>query len=183
MIGEPDSRVTRGLTGGSKRNVWALDKDARIRLWPAGSPWIRPGTFAYPARQAWFASATQMANEPVHVDGGDKPGKKSVYYHYGLDIGGPEGLVDIVAATDAVVVSRGKEVLDAYRKHAVVHPRYDVLYLRDGRGWYYRYSHLQSIDPVHNRPNLHFTNFRIRNRKPASSMAQHRIKLMKTADF
>ena len=25
-------------------------------------------------------------------------------------------------------------------------PRYDVVYLRDGRGWYYRYSHFDSID-------------------------------------
>ena len=29
-----------------------------------------------------------------------------------------------------------------------VKPRYDVVYLLDGRGWYYRYSHLDSIDPA-----------------------------------
>jgi hypothetical protein len=29
----------------------------------------------------------------------------------------------------------------------LVKPRADVVYLRDDRGWYYRYSHLDSIDP------------------------------------
>ena len=29
-----------------------------------------------------------------------------------------------------------------------VRPRYDVVYLRDDRGWYYRYSHMQTIDPA-----------------------------------
>ena len=40
---------------------------------PCGAPWIQPGTFVYPLRQRWFASATQMANEPVFVDGGEEP--------------------------------------------------------------------------------------------------------------
>ena len=29
-----------------------------------------------------------------------------------------------------------------------VKPRYDVVYLLDARGWYYRYSHLHTIDPA-----------------------------------
>src|SRR5262249_5675160 len=29
-----------------------------------------------------------------------------------------------------------------------VNPRYDVVYLLDDRGWYYRYSHMQTIDPA-----------------------------------
>jgi hypothetical protein len=43
---------------------WGLDKGARLRLWPAGSPWTAPGTFAYSTKQRWFAGTTQLANEP-----------------------------------------------------------------------------------------------------------------------
>src|SRR5262249_17072149 len=94
-----DCPVTRGYRQHSSRDFhnqepWGLDKDARLRLWPAGSPWMNPGSFRYPARQRWFASATQMSNEPVHVDGGEMPlAGKPIYYHYGLDIGGAEALV------------------------------------------------------------------------------------------
>lgn len=143
-----DCAVTKGyLERTSTGNVWGLDRDARLRLWPEGSPLMTPGTFRYPARQRWFASGTQMANEPVHVDGGEVPGTKPVYYHYGLDIGGAEGLVEVVAATDGEVVSSGKDAAPGY-KATPVSPRYDVVYLRDARGWYYRYSHLHTIDPA-----------------------------------
>ncbi len=141
-----DSPVTRGYVENSEANEWALDKDARIRIWPKDSPWINPGTFTYPARQRWFASSTQMANEPVYVDGGDTPNKENIYYHYGLDIGGCEGRVDVVAATDGLVVSSGDERLPGY-EDSPVRPRYDVVYIRDDRGWFYRYSHLKSIEP------------------------------------
>jgi hypothetical protein len=142
-----DCPVTRGYTrGSSKANVWALDKDARIRLWPAGSPWVRPGSMGYPVEQRWFASDTQMANEPCYVNACDVPGKEKVYYHYGLDFGGVEGMVPVLAATDGVVVSRaGKLMAGDYPPQ--VKPRGDVVYIRDDRGWYYRYSHLQSIAP------------------------------------
>src|SRR5205814_8467108 len=116
---------------------WCLDKYARVRLWPAKSPLVKPGTFLYPAKQRWFASGTQMANEPVHVDGGENPLVKQVYYHYGLDIGGAEGLVEVIAATDGLVVSSGKAVLPGY-DDSPVQPRYDVIYVLDERGWYYR---------------------------------------------
>lgn len=79
--------ATKGVAG---ENPWGLDKDARIRLWPAKEPLLEPGTFLYPAKQRWFASGTQMANEPVHVDGGENPLVRNIYYHYGLDIGGAE---------------------------------------------------------------------------------------------
>lgn len=141
-----DCPITKGYNRDSRTDAWGLVKDARIRVWPGGSPWIAPGTFVYPARQRWFASATHMANEPVFVDGGDIPGPRSIYYHYGLDIGGSEGRVDVVAATDALVVSCGKEVLPEHAKDTPVQPRYDVVYLLDPRGWYYRYSHLKTID-------------------------------------
>jgi len=149
-----DCAITRGYCqnnskSSSNKNPWGLEKDVRLRLWPADSPLMNPGTFIYPAKQRWFASGTQMANEPTHVDGGEDPKNRNIYYHYGLDIGGSEGLVDVVAATDGIVVSRGTDVLPGY-KDTPVSPRYDVVYLLDERGWYYRYSHLLSIaESVH----------------------------------
>ena len=136
-----DSRV--GVAGD---NPWGLDKDVRLRLWPAGQPLLDPATFVYPAKQRWFASATQMANEPVYVDGGENPLVKKIYYHYGLDIGGAEGMVEVIAATDGMVISSGKAVLPGF-EDSPVKPRYDVIYLLDKRGWYYRYSHLLTIHP------------------------------------
>ena len=125
-------------------NPWGLVKDARIRIWPGQGPLLDPDTFLYPAKQRWFASGTQMANEPVHVDGGENPLVKKIYYHYGLDIGGAEAKVEVIAATDGLVVSSGKERSPGY-DDSPAKPRYDVVYLLDGRGWYYRYSHLHVI--------------------------------------
>ncbi len=144
-----DCPVTKGyLEKNGGQNPWALLKDARLRLWPAGSPWIARDTFVYPAKQRWFASHTQMANEPVYVDGGDLPAKKEIYYHFGLDIGGSEGLVDVVSATEGVVTSSGNEVLAGQAPDAPAEPRYDNVYILDARGWYCRYSHLKFIDPA-----------------------------------
>ena len=141
-----DCSITSGYNSNGRKESWGLEKDARLRLWPAGSPLTAPGTFGYPVRQKWFATDTQMANVPVFVDGGDRPGERSIYYHSGLDVGGSEGLVDVVAATDGLVVSVGEVVLEGHQRDTPVDPRYDVVYLLDPRGWYYRYSHLQSID-------------------------------------
>jgi PKD domain-containing protein/peptidase M23-like protein len=141
-----DCPITKGHVGNSSEgNAWGLAKDARLRLWPAGSPWIEPGTFVYPLKQRWFASHTQMANEPSFVDGGEDPSNKKIYYHYGLDFGGAEGMVDVIAASAGRVISSGTNVLSGYGD-SPVKPRYDVVYLLDDRGWYYRYSHLQTID-------------------------------------
>jgi len=141
-----DCPVTKGyLQKSRKENPWGLTKDARLRLWPAGSPWIKPDTFIYPVKQRWFASDTQMANVPVFVDGGEVPSNKNIYYHYGLDFGGAEGLVNVIAATNGLVVSAGLEKLPGYEDSPVT-PRYDVIYILDERGWFYRYSHLYEID-------------------------------------
>jgi murein DD-endopeptidase MepM/ murein hydrolase activator NlpD len=142
-----DCPVTRAVPSNSRGDAWGLDKSARLRVWPSGSPWIEPGLFKYPARQKWFASGTQMANEPTFVDGGEVPGSTTIYYHNGLDMGGAEGLVDVVAATDGLVVSSGTARLPGHEDTPVA-PRYDVVYLLDARGWYYRYSHLKTIDPA-----------------------------------
>jgi len=144
-----DCPVTKGyLERAGDRNPWGLLKAARLRLWPAGSPWIDPGSFVYPAEQRWFAGDTQMANEPVFVDGGDLPGKQEIYYHYGLDMGGSEGLVDVVSATDGVVTVSGNDMLAGQPADIPGERRYDVVYVRDAREWYYRYSHLKFISPA-----------------------------------
>jgi hypothetical protein len=141
-----DCPITRGYYSDTSRESWALEKDVRLRLWPAGSPWIQPGTFMYPAHQRWFATQTQMANEPTFVDGGEYP-RDDIYYHNGLDIGGAEGLTEIVAATDGLVVSSGDHVLEGY-EDSPARPRHDVVYVLDDRGWYYRYSHLWAIATI-----------------------------------
>ena len=141
-----DCPITRGYTQNARTNRWGLDKDARLRLWPAGSPWIAPETFVYPARQRWFASDSQMANEPVFVDGGEVPENRNIYYHWGLDFGGCEGLVDVVSASDGLVVSAGQEVLLEHKDIPGVSATYDEVNVLDARGWYYCYAHLKSID-------------------------------------
>jgi len=56
-------------------------------------------------------------------------------------------MVDVVAATAGRVISSGTNILADY-DDSPVKPRYDVVYLLDDRGWFYRYSHLQTIDPA-----------------------------------
>jgi murein DD-endopeptidase MepM/ murein hydrolase activator NlpD len=141
-----DCPVTRGYLAHSTADHWGLVKAARLRLWPAGSPWVARGTLVYPVRQRWFAGATQMANEPTFVDGLEQPSRRAIYYHAGLDIGGAEGLIEVVAAAAGLVVSSGKAALPGY-EDTPVKPRYDVVYVLDDQGWYYRYSHLHTIDP------------------------------------
>jgi murein DD-endopeptidase MepM/ murein hydrolase activator NlpD len=142
-----DCPVTRGVNANSGEDSWGLEKDARLRLWPGGSSWLEAGTFVYPLKQRWFATMTQFSNEPTYVDGGDKPDRRRIYYHNDLDFGGCEGLVEVVAATDGLVVSVAEKTLPGYAL-TPVRPRYDVVYVLDDRGWYYRYSHLHLIDPA-----------------------------------
>lgn len=141
-----DCTVTRGYNANTTTNHWGLDKDARLRAWKKGSPWMEPGEFGYPAKQRWFVTQTQMANEPTYVDRGERTSRKKIYYHSGLDIGGAEALTEVVAATDGLVVSVGDKVMAEHAAGTPVAKRYDVIYLLDSRGWYYRYSHLFSFD-------------------------------------
>lgn len=145
-----DCSITSGVYTNTNSDAWGLDKAARLRLWPADSPLIEPDTFLYPVKQRWFASGTQMTNEPSYIDGIESPAVRKIYYHSGEDIGGAEGLVEVVAATDAMVVSVGLEVLAGHEntkeRETPVAQRYDVVYLLDSQGWYYRYSHLFEID-------------------------------------
>ncbi len=142
-----DCPITRGYYSNTSRDMWGLGdgKDARFRLWPKGSPWIDPATFSYPPDQKWFASDSQMANDPTHVDAGEDPGNKRIYYHDGLDIGGVEGMLDILSSTDGLVVSKAGAYLEGHDPDSTpVRPRYDVIYILDDRGWYIRYSHMKS---------------------------------------
>jgi Peptidase family M23/PKD domain len=142
-----DCPITHGYLSNTTQDHWGLVKPARLRFWPAGSAWVEPEKFRYPVRQRWFATLTQMANEPTYVDEFERPAARRIYYHAGLDIGGAEGLVDVVAAAAGVVVSAGKASLSGY-EDTPVRPRYDVVYLLDDQGWFYRYSHLHTIDPA-----------------------------------
>ena len=146
-----DCPATKGLYPNHDpfEDSWGLDKDARLRLWPAGSPWAEPGELVYPARQRWFAGSTQTGNEPAYVDGGDRPyaAARPIYYHAGFDIGGCEGLIDVIAATDGLVISAGGVTLAEFPDL----PYYtqkppDGVYVLDSHGWLFRYVHLKSID-------------------------------------
>jgi murein DD-endopeptidase MepM/ murein hydrolase activator NlpD len=143
-----DCAVTKAYYRDSNADHWALVKDARLRLWPAGSPYMPPGSFVYPARQRWFATRTQMANEPTYVDAGESIGSRRIYYHAGLDIGGAEGLVDVIAATGGFVVGVGTAVIDKEKDNGSLDHKYnDTIWVLDERGWYHRYRHLYSFDP------------------------------------
>jgi murein DD-endopeptidase MepM/ murein hydrolase activator NlpD len=148
-----DCPVTKGYYANHDpfEDSWGLVKDARVRLWPVDSPWLLPGTFVYPVKQRWFAGSTQIGNEPSYVDGGDNPpARRPIYYHAGNDLGGCEGMVDVVSACDGVVASAGGKAMDEYADAPFYKPRgdYDYVYVVDARGWFYRYAHLQSIDPA-----------------------------------
>ena len=144
-----DCPVTKGYYENCDpfEDSWGLEKDARLRLWPAHSAWFEPGRFRYPARQRWFATQTQIGNEPSYVDGGDCP-PRIIYYHSGNDIGGCEGLIDVVSACDGFVVSARGIAMEGYTNAPFYKPHgdYDYVYVLDERGWFYRYAHLQSID-------------------------------------
>ena len=143
-----DCTVTKAYYQNSDQDRWGLVKDARLRLWPAGSPFMPPGSMLYPVRQRWFASRTQMGNEPTYVDEGERITSNKIYYHAGLDIGGAEGLIDVLAATDGLVVGLGTAVMDKERDNAILDREFnDTVWVLDERGWYHRYTHLYSYDP------------------------------------
>jgi murein DD-endopeptidase MepM/ murein hydrolase activator NlpD len=143
-----DCAVTKAYYHDSDNDHWALVKDARLRLWPAGSPFMPPGSFVYPVRQRWFATRTQMANEPTYVDDGERITTRRIYYHSGLDIGGAERMVEVIAATAGRVVGIGTAVIDQEKNNASLDRQYnDTVWVLDERGWYHRYTHLYSFDP------------------------------------
>ncbi|HOZ48049.1 MAG TPA: PKD domain-containing protein [Candidatus Hydrogenedentes bacterium] len=142
-----DCPVTQGYMVRSSADRWGIDQDVRLRFWPAAGPLTEFGTFRYPIRQRLFASSTFFDNEPV--DGGDEISER-IYYHSGVDFGAMEGVTEVLAAADARVVSARGETLAEFEQDSPIEPRGDVLYLLDGRGWFYRYSHFHTIfETVH----------------------------------
>jgi len=146
-----DCPVTRGYrdSRNHRGNVWALEKDARLRVWPAGSPWIEPGSFTYPLKQRWFASMTQAGNEPTYVDGGDDPANLRLYYHAGCDLGGAEGRAEVVAASDGLIVFAHGTILPEYAD-LPFHEKLDgpdLIFVLEGHGWMHRYAHLKDVEP------------------------------------
>jgi hypothetical protein len=124
-----------------------LAGDARFRLWPKDSPIIQPGTLEFPLKQRLFASRTQSQNEPAGL-GWAEPWdeRKNIGYHSTHDFGGAEALNEVFSATDGLIVSSKNEVLKQYEDlPGDVRP--DVVWVLDGRGWYIRYSHLNSVEP------------------------------------
>ena len=142
-----DCTLTKAYYQNTNRDHWGLVKDARLRLWPAGSPYMPPGSMLYPVRQKWFASRTQMGNEPTYVDEGERITSEKIYYHAGLDIGGAEGLTDVIAATDGLVVDIGPAVLEKEKDNPALDREFNTVWVLDERGWYHRYTHLYSVDP------------------------------------
>jgi murein DD-endopeptidase MepM/ murein hydrolase activator NlpD len=128
------------------RHGGGLNGDARFRLWPEDSPYIQPGTFSYPLKQVWFASRMQSQNELAGLGWAENLQSTPIGYHPTHDFGGAEGMDEIIAAAGGLVVSSNNEVLEGYEDlPGDVRP--DVIWIVDGRGWYYRYSHLDSIEP------------------------------------
>ncbi len=140
-----DCPVTGAVNANTDQDAWALERDARLRLWPAGSPLAAPGTLAYPIRQRLFATLTQATNEPTYVDGGESARRRKIYYHAGFDMGGAEGLVDVLAAADGTVICRGKEVLPKFRDNPAVGTEDNALLILDDRGWIHRYYHMHTV--------------------------------------
>ena len=141
-----DCPVVKNYYTNSNADHWGLAKDARFRLWPAGSPYMEPGSFVYPVRQRWFASMTQSGNEPTYVDWGENPSGTSIYYHSGHDIGGAEGKDEILSAVDGLILSSAGDTLQGYTDFPG-DIRKDVVWVLSDLGWYIRYSHMDSIFP------------------------------------
>ena len=143
-----DCTVTKAYYQNTNRDHWGLVKDARLRVWPAGSPFMPPASMVYPVRQLWFASRTQMGNEPTYVDEGERITTEKIYYHAGLDLGGAEGLTEVIAATDGLVVGLGTAVIDKVKDNPAIDREFnDTIWVEDDRGWFTRYTHLYSYDP------------------------------------
>ncbi|HBL77162.1 MAG: hypothetical protein A2W90_18670 [Bacteroidetes bacterium GWF2_42_66] len=141
-----DCPVIKAYYATTNQDTWGLGKDAFFRLWPIGSSYLQAGTFVYPLKQEWLTSCSQVGNEPTYVDWGE-PLKVPVYYHNGFDFGAAERMDEIFSATDGLVISSNKKAMDGYTDFPG-DLRPDVVYILDSKGWFYRYSHFDSVLPV-----------------------------------
>ncbi len=138
-----DCPVAKNYLSNSMRDHWKIKKDARFRLWPKDSPYLEEGTFAYPIKQRWMANFTHSGNEPSLTGWGVRFDWEKVYYHEGHDIGGADGLDEIVSATDGRVISIRNQTLEGF-EDIPLGGREDRLIIVDDRNWLYLYSHLDS---------------------------------------
>jgi len=145
-----DCPASKGLASDALFDFWHLDKDVRLRFWPADGPLIS-GDFTYPSSSAMIAGRWQVDNEPV-VCGDTLMWRKGIYYHAGVDIGGVEGCDEIYSATDGLVILAHGEVLPGYENTPAKvesrdnEVRTDTVYILDNHGWFYRYSHFNSVE-------------------------------------
>ena len=142
-----DCPVTRDYYKDSAHDNWALEGDARVRLWPKDGGYTDTEKFGYPLTQGWLAGATQACNEPCWVDGAEYPPSKQVYYHSGFDFGGVEGVSPVLSAIDGLVIQLGDSVLAGYEDYRV-EPRYESICVLGPWNWIFRYSHLTKIDTL-----------------------------------
>ena len=102
----------------------------------------------YPVKQKWFATKTQAGSTPCW---GNDPASKSIYYHTGFDIGGAEGINEIVSATNGLVISAKGKTLPEYSDLNLRAMGWkDAVYIMDSRGWFILYAHLDSVDTLIN---------------------------------
>jgi len=141
-----DCQVAKNYLTNSMRDHWKITKDARFRLWPIDSPYMKESTFGYPIKQRWMANFTHSGNEPSLTGWGVRFDWKKIYYHEGHDIGGADGMDEIVSATDGRVVSIRNETIEGFEDFPLG-GREDRLIIIDERNWLYLYSHLDSTDP------------------------------------
>src|ERR1039458_9521386 len=140
-----DCEVTKAYYRDTNADHWSLVKDARLRLWPATSPYMPTSSFVYPVRQRWFATRTQMANEPTYVDGGESIGSRRVF---GLLSGGARAWWMSSLRPAVSWWESEKAILDSEKDNASLRPQHnDTIWVLDERGWYHRYTHLYSFDP------------------------------------
>ena len=111
-------------------------------------PGSNPGTFVYPGQAALVRQRHADGQRAALRRRRRRPRpNKPIYYHYGLDIGGAEGMVDVVAATDGLVVSAGGKALPGTGRPRSQPRGYDVVYLLDAAGLV-----LPLQPPAHDRP-------------------------------
>lgn len=147
-----DCPVTKELAdsrSGGKEDVFALDKSALVRCWAPKSCLYGRCPMVYPVKQVWFATMTQMCNERTYIDADELPGNppgQAIYHHNGLDFGGFDRAVPILAAGAAKIVSLGEEVAPGMT-WPLADPRGDVIHALGEDGRYFRYSHIDAFAP------------------------------------
>jgi len=143
--------VTRGVADALMpyTDVFALDKDARTRCWEPDAPLFGPTSLTYPVDQVWFASMTQLANERTYVDAGELPlndfPNRHIYHHSGVDIGGYDKAVPLIAPVSGKLIRSGLEWAageEHYRE-----AKYDSIVIRDEQGWRHGFAHIDMIEP------------------------------------